>query len=218
MTHQLEVHALSPLRPAPDELLAQAALPGLPLELRARRIEGDEDTGWEELELFVEGEAGTDVVARLRTLDEHGRARRHARWRQEKEAGEDLPDFLFESEVAYVLDLEDGAQDEGEDDRQAAFILAAWSLATLTEGLVVDEEAGIIADAESFWELLTEGLEAEPPVAAAAEERAPESGETQGEGETRASRPSRRRRSSGRRGKSARGAQRANATAREERK
>ncbi len=159
MTHQLEVHALSPLRPAPDELLAQAALPGLPLDLRARPCAGAGSTDWQELELFLGGGPEDDVVARLRCLSESDRSQRHARWRQEREAGQELPDYLFEGEAGYVLELEDGTGGEGEDDRQAVFVLAAWSLASLTEGLVVDEEAGIIADAESFWELLTEGLD-----------------------------------------------------------
>ena len=67
-----------------------------------------------------------------------------------------MPQELFEAGSVHRLELPDGVEDE---DERASFILVAWALASLSEGIVVDRQAGVIADAESFWELLTEGLE-----------------------------------------------------------
>ena len=80
-------------------------------------------------------------------------------FREAASEGEDIPEGLFQAQRLYLLELpevpEDAEdQDEEGDGSEAAFVLSAWALAALTDGLVFDPQEEFFADAESFLALL----------------------------------------------------------------
>ena len=77
--------------------------------------------------------------------------------------GDEVPDQVMESHGLYVLELDDEGP-EGEE-HQAAFVVAAWALASLTDGIVFDPQEEFFADADSFWAIITDeslGEDGEP--------------------------------------------------------
>ena len=150
MSYELQVYAQSPVLPTPRELLARAGESGLAVELRdapGARTRADA-TSWSKL-LIASGDAerGGFLVEDSADLD-----KMKQQFREDLDAGEDVPDEVLEARRLYVLELDDES-DAGED-HQAAFVVAAWALAALTEGIVFDPQEEFFADAESFWAIL----------------------------------------------------------------
>ena len=145
MSYELQVYALSPTSPPVAHLLAQASESGLRLEvIEAREAEGP----WDDLKLrpAESGALGFSlaVSTELAAMKE--------RFREDLEAGEQVPEQVLEAERLYLLELDDDADEAS----QAAFVVAAWSLATLTEAVVFDPQEEFFADADSFWALLND--------------------------------------------------------------
>ena len=150
MSYELQVYAQSPVLPTPRELLARAGESGLAIELRdapGARAPVDA-TSWSKL-LLASGDAerGGFLIEDSADID-----RMKQEFREDREAGEDVPDEVLQARRLYVLELDDES-DAGED-HQAAFVVAAWALAALTEGIVFDPQEEFFADADSFWSIL----------------------------------------------------------------
>lgn len=150
MSYELQVYALSPVLPTPRELLARAGESGLGMELRdapGARMPAEGAT-WSKL-LIASGEAerGGFLVEESPDLE-----RMKEQFREDRSAGEDIPDQVLDARRLYVLELDD--ESDAGDQHQAAFVVAAWALADMTEGIVFDPQEEFFADAESFWEIL----------------------------------------------------------------
>lgn len=150
VSYELQVYATSPLRPTPREILARAGETGLVVELRdapGARADGDA-AAWTKLLLSArDARAGGFLVEDSADLD-----RMKAQFRADDEAGEQVPEEVFEAQRLYVLELDDETP-VGEE-HQGAFVVAAWALAGLTEGIVFDPQEEFFADADSFWSIL----------------------------------------------------------------
>jgi hypothetical protein len=171
--YELLVLALSPLAPTPRRLLAEAAEGGLPLELDGVEEGRLDDSEWTSLVMRCADAPGPGATVTVSDrLEEE-----LAAFREDAEAGDEIPPLVHETRRLYVLELrepleaeqaagsEEGDEDEGQ---QAALVLAAWALASLTEGLVFDPQEGFFADADSFLALVMDEEAAEegerPPV------------------------------------------------------
>jgi hypothetical protein len=150
MSYELQVYALSPVLPTPRELLARAGESGLGIELRdapGARVKPDAAAWSKLLVASREAEHGGFLVEESADLD-----RMKDQFREDRSAGEDVPDEVLEARKLYVLELDD--ESEGGEEHQAAFVVVAWALAALTEGVVFDPQEEFFADAESFWAIL----------------------------------------------------------------
>jgi hypothetical protein len=150
MSYELQIYALSPVLPTPRELLARAGESGLGMELRdAPGARATETTSnWSKLLLAAsDAERGGFLVEESADLD-----RMKEQFREDRSAGEDIPDEVLDAKRLFVLELDDES-DAGED-HQAAFVVTAWALAGLTEGIVFDPQEEFFADADSFWAIL----------------------------------------------------------------
>lgn len=159
--YELQVYATSPLAPTPRQLIAEAEGGGVPLAL-AESDAGEEDRGWSRLVIEAGEPSRPAVVITVPDALE----RQLAGFREDREAGEEVPEQLFDARRLYLVELAEGKADDGEDEdevREAGFVLAAWALASLTEGLVFDPHEDFFADAESFFAMLMdEGAERAP--------------------------------------------------------
>ena len=167
MSYELQVYALSPVRPSLRELLGQAAGSGLGLE-SCCGADGSDSSAWEGLTLRASDDSGAGF-----TVEASGElARMQEAFRADRADGDDVPEEVLDAAALYVLELA-GEADEGgghdghdgndgvtedveaaEEARLAAFVVAAWALASLTEGVVFDPQEELFADAESFWALV----------------------------------------------------------------
>jgi hypothetical protein len=149
MGYELQVYALSPATPALREVMSQAS-DWVAVELAGVEPAGSEAGEWTRAEIQVAGGGeppfSVEVSPALAAMKSELAA--------DRDAGESVPDQLFEAERLYVLDLGEG---EASEERTAAFVVTAWSLATLTEALVFDPQEELFADAESFWGLIMDG-------------------------------------------------------------
>lgn len=157
--YELQVYASSPLAPTARQLIAEAEGGGVPLALAEADV-GDEDTGWSRLVIEAGEPALPSVVITVPDVLEQ----QLAAFREDREAGEDIPEQLFHARRLYLVELAEGEWEDAEDEvREAGFVLAAWALASLTEGLVFDPQEEFFADAESFFAMLMdEGAERAP--------------------------------------------------------
>lgn len=150
MSYELQVYSLSPVLPTPRELLARAGESGLEMDLRdapGTSAAADENS-WSKLLLASrDAERGGFLVEESPDLD-----RMKVQFREDRTAGEDIPDEVLDARRLFVLELDDES-DLGEQ-HQAAFVVTAWALAALTEGIVFDPQEEFFADAESFWAIL----------------------------------------------------------------
>ncbi len=149
MSYELQVYALSPVRPTPRELLARIGESGLAARLRdvpgARATENDAE--WSKLLLgSMEADGGFLVE------DSPELARMKDQFRADRAVGENIPDAVLDASRLFLLELDD--ESPAGVDHQAAFVIAAWALAGLTEGIVFDPQEEFFADAESFWAIL----------------------------------------------------------------
>lgn len=147
--YELQIYALSPVAPSPSRLVAEAEGGGLPIRIAASDAAGPDDEGWSRLVLT--SREGTQLGVVLSAPD--ALEAQLAALAEDRDAGEDVPAELFEAKRLYLLELPQGAEDADEEDLQAVFVLAAWALATLTEGLVFDPQEEFFADADSFLAL-----------------------------------------------------------------
>jgi hypothetical protein len=150
MSYELQVYALSPVLPTPREILARAGESGLAMELRdapGARAAADAPA-WSKL-LLASGaaESGGFLVEDCPDLD-----RMKDQFREDRAAGEDIPEEVLDARRLFVLELDD--ETEAGEQHQAAFVVAAWALAGLTEGVVFDPQEEFFADADSFWSIL----------------------------------------------------------------
>lgn len=160
MSYELQVHALSPIRPTVAELLARAAESGLGVELAGPADAPADSREWTRLCLRAVGEAEAF------TLEASGETERmKALFREDAESGDLVPDQVLDAVALYVLELAEGSAGEDES-QEAAFVIAAWALASLVEGIVFDPQEEFFADAESFWALVMDEAAGEPAVAA----------------------------------------------------
>ena len=161
MSYELQVYALSPLRPSPQEVLAKAGESGLSIERAPApgTASSPSDTKWDKLLLrSVEAGRGGFLVEASPDL-----ARMLTQFRDDAANGDQIPDQVFESQCLYLFELYDEGP-EGEE-HQAAFVVAAWALAGLTNGIVFDPQEEFFADADSFWAIITDeslGEDGEP--------------------------------------------------------
>jgi hypothetical protein len=161
MSYELQVYALSPLRPSPQDITAKAGESGLVVEWAAApgTAARPTDTQWSKLLLrAAEAERGGFLVEASPDLE-----RMTAQFRSDAASGDEIPDQVFESKCLYVFELDDESPD-GEA-HQAAFVIAAWALAGLTDGIVFDPQEEFFADADSFWAIITDeslGEDGEP--------------------------------------------------------
>ena len=151
MSYELQVYALSPVRPTPRELLARTADSGLEVELaKAPGTSAADDAAWTKLLLRAAGPArGGFLVEASPDLD-----RMKLQFRQDRADGEEIPDEVLDASRLYVLELDDDAP--GGEEHQAAFVVTAWALAALTEAIVFDPQEEFFADAESFWGIIND--------------------------------------------------------------
>ena len=141
MSYELQVYALSPLRPSPEEILTKAGESGLGVEWYAApgvSVKGmasrPTDTEWEKVLLrSAEVARGGFLIEASPDLD-----RMKAQFREDAATGDEIPDQVLESHRLYVLELDDEGP-EGEE-HQAAFVVTAWALAGLTDGIVFDPQ------------------------------------------------------------------------------
>jgi hypothetical protein len=150
MSYELQVYALSPVRPTPREILARAGETGLALEMTpAPGAASREDDGhWMRLLLrAVEASRGGFVAETSPDLD-----RMKDGFRADRSAGENIPEQVLEAQQLYVLEIDDEAP--AAEEQQAAFAVAAWALASLTEAILFDPQEEFFADAESFLAIL----------------------------------------------------------------
>ena len=148
MNYELQVYAMSPTAPTLGELLAQASESGLDLEVSTGAEPPAARRDWQALALRAAGcERGGFTIEVSSALD-----RAREQFEADREAGEEIPDQVLDAARLYVLTLD--ADSEDEDDQQAAFVIAAWALATCTEALIFDPQEEFFADAESFWGLI----------------------------------------------------------------
>ena len=146
--YELQVYALSPLAPTPERLVAEAEGGGIPLRVSEADAESE---AWTRLVL----EAGDPAAPAAVITVPDALEQQLAAFREDREAGEDVPEELFEARRLYLVELAEGDWDEDDDEaREAGFVLAAWALAALTEGLVFDPQEEFFADAESFLAML----------------------------------------------------------------
>ena len=159
--YELQIYAMSPMAPSSRRLLAEAKGGGWPVELREQDGSGPDDADWKRLVLGT-GEAGPDVVVSVNDQLE----KQLAEFREAAGEGEEIPESLFEAKRLYLVEFPEVPEElEGPDEEsggEAAFVLSAWALATLTDGLIFDPQEEFFADAESFLALLMddEGAEA----------------------------------------------------------
>lgn len=150
MSYELQVYAQSPVLPTPHELLARAGESGLVLALRdvpGARVRPD-SAAWSKLLLALgSSDRGGFLIEESPDLD-----RMKEQFREDQAAGEEIPEQVLEARKLYVLELDD--ESDAGDEHQAAFVVAAWALADLTEGVVFDPQEEFFADAESFWSIL----------------------------------------------------------------
>jgi hypothetical protein len=154
MSYELQVHALSPLRPTPRELLARTGESGLAVGMTpvpGAPVKAD-DSRWTQLLLRSEEAPKGGFLVELASAADHERVKRQ--FLEDREAGESVPDQVLEARALFVLELDDEAP--GGEDHQAAFVVAAWALASLTDAVVFDPQEEFFADADSFWAILTD--------------------------------------------------------------
>jgi len=150
--YELQVYAMSPMAPSSRRLLAEAEGGGWPVELREQDGTGPDDADWKRLVLGTGG-SGPDIVVSVN--DQLGA--QLAEFREAAGEGEEIPEALFEARRLYLVELPevpDGEDQAEEGGGEAAFVLSAWALATLTDGLIFDPQEEFFADAESFLALL----------------------------------------------------------------
>lgn len=171
MSYELQVHALSPARPSAAEVVAQAGESGVEVEIvsvdgagAAPGVPGSSGFSRDWTEIVVRApDSALSVVVRVAA----DRAERLAELRSAREAGETVPEEVFDAPALYVVEIdasagEAGGEDAGEEreidgapaEAAAAFVVTAWALATLTEAIVFDPQEEFFADAESFWALV----------------------------------------------------------------
>src|SRR5436190_17135134 len=141
MSYELQVYALSPLRPSPQELLAKAGESGLAVDWAAApgTVSKATDAKWEKVLLrSAEAARGGFLLEASPDLD-----RMKAQFRQDASEGDEIPDQVLDSHQLYVLELDDEGP-EG-DEHQAAFVVSAWALAKLTDGIVFDPQEEFFA-------------------------------------------------------------------------
>lgn len=152
--YELQVYAMSPVAPTPKRLLAEAEGGGWPVEIREQDGSGPDDEGWSRLVLGT-GETGPGIVVTVHD----GLQQQLEAFREAAAEGEEIPEALFQATRLYLVELPDepdagdGANEEG-DGSEAAFVLSAWALGALTDGLIFDPQEEFFADAESFLALL----------------------------------------------------------------
>ena len=149
MSYELQVYSLSPLRPTPRELLARIGESGLAARLRdvpGARAQPD-DTAWSKLLL-----GAVDVEGGFLVEDSPELERMKEQFRADRAEGEAIPDPVLDASRLFLLELDD--ESPAGADHQASFVIAAWALAGLTEGIVFDPQEEFFADAESFWAIL----------------------------------------------------------------
>ena len=154
--YELQVYAMSPVPPSPRRLLAEAEKGGWPVEVREQDGSGLDDEGWSRLVLAT-SESGPTIVVSIHD----GLSDQFAAFREALSEGEEIPEALFEAKRLYLVELPDspeGVEDPDPEEEgggsEAAFVLSAWALAVLTDGLVFDPQEEFFADAESFLALL----------------------------------------------------------------
>jgi hypothetical protein len=148
MSYELQVYALSPIRPTPREILARIGEVGLAAEVRDVPGARPGEATWSKLLLAAaDSERGGFLVEDSPELE-----RMTNQFREDREAGENIPPEVFDSRRLYVLELDD--ESPSGEDHMAAFVATAWALAGLTEGLVFDPQEEFFADAESFWSIV----------------------------------------------------------------
>jgi hypothetical protein len=152
MSYELQVYSLSPRRPSPREILSRASESGLVVEMSPApgATASPTDTKWERLLLrSADASAGGFLIEASPDLD-----RMKAQLRVDRDAGENIPDQVLEATALYVLELD--AESPTGEEHQAAFVVAAWAVAGLTEGIVFDPQEEFFADADSFWAVITD--------------------------------------------------------------
>jgi hypothetical protein len=152
--YELQVYAMSPVAPSPQRLLAEAEGGGWPVEIREQDGSGPDDEGWSRLVLGT-SDAGPGIIVTVHD----GLQEQLAAFREAAGEGEEIPEGLFEANRLFLVELPDAPgegddQDEEGDGSEAAFVLSAWALAALTDGLIFDPQEEFFADAESFLALL----------------------------------------------------------------
>jgi len=150
MSYELQVYALSPVRPTPREIVARAGETGLSLEMTPApgAASREDDSQWMRLLLSAaEASRGGFVAESSADLD-----RMKEGFRADRSAGENIPEEVLAARQLYVLEIDDEAP--AAEEQQAAFAVAAWALASLTEAIVFDPQEEFFADAESFLAIL----------------------------------------------------------------
>ena len=148
MNYELQVYALSPVAPTVGELLAQAGESGLDIEVSTGTEKPAARRDWKALAL----RAGGCVKGGFTIEASSDLERMRAQLRADGEAGEEVPEQVLSATRLYVVTLD--ADSEEEEDQQAAFVVAAWALASCTEAIIFDPQEEFFADAESFWGLI----------------------------------------------------------------
>ena len=152
MSYELQVYALSPVRPSPREILARAAESGVAVEAAPApgTARAPDAATWERILLRAgDAPAGGFLVEASQDLD-----RMKQEFRADLESGDEIPEQVLEAASLYVLELD--AESPGGEDHQAAFVVTAWAIAGLTEGIVFDPQEEFFADADSFWGIITD--------------------------------------------------------------
>ena len=152
MSYELQVYSLSPRRPSPGQILARASESGLEVEMTPAPGAAltPADTRWERLLLrSADASSGGFLIEASPDLD-----RMKAQLRLDRDAGENIPDQVLDATGLYVLELD--AESPAGEEHQAAFVVAAWAVAGLTEGIVFDPQEEFFADADSFWAVITD--------------------------------------------------------------
>ena len=152
--YELQVYAMSPTAPSPTRLCAEAEGGGVPLAVREQDGGGPDDAAWSRLVIGTGDSPKVTVVSVHDSLESQ-----LALFREAVDEGEEIPEELFEARRLYLIELperpdEGEAEDEEDDGSDAAFVLSAWALAGLTDGLIFDPQEEFFADAESFLAVL----------------------------------------------------------------
>lgn len=144
MSYELQVYSSRPEPPDVEALLAQTGESGLTLELAGPPEQGP--AGWSRLRIRSAGGSpegfSVEVADRLDEMK--------SLLSEDADEGDEVPEQVLDAARLYVLELED----ESDEASQAAFVVAAWGLATLTDAVIFDPQEGFFADAESFWGLI----------------------------------------------------------------